>query len=107
MFERKVEKKKLKHMTFPKSNKVWNWLVVSSKDPAQVASTVRGFASFAAVQAIAQVLPFLGIHVSIDFASAGDALYTIVYGGLSIITLVQGIWGGIRKLINSFKLKTA
>jgi hypothetical protein len=76
---------------FANSSKFWNWLSVSSVDPASVALTVQGFFSMTIVQTIFGALPYIGIHPTFTLAilSAGvtSAIYTIATIVSSIVTL--------------------
>lgn len=87
---------------FSGSHALWNWVVTSSADPNQVALTVKGFLSLGVVQTIFSLLPLVGIHPSFDLNGLGDQVYTVVYGGLSLITGGIGFVGALRKLLYTF-----
>lgn len=81
---------------FANSHAIWNWIVVSSADPTQVALTVKGL--IVGIPAIAlQILPLLGFHPGFDLNSLGDGAYSVV---LTFFTLVGGgmaFFGAVRK----------
>lgn len=74
----------------------------SSADPQAVALTVKGVVSLTLVQTLFGLLPMVGVHPSFSLGDLGDALYTVVYGGLSIVSAAMAIWGAIRKLVLAF-----
>lgn len=83
---------------FKNSGTFWNWFVVSSADANSVALTVKGFTSLAVVQAGFSLLGVLGYHPAFDLNGLGDALYAVVYGGLSAVSAALGTYGALRKL---------
>lgn len=86
---------------FAKSGAFWNWLVRSSADPQSVGMTVKGLTTLGAVQFLFSVLGMFGIHPSFDLNSLGDALYTVTYGGLTLVAAIVAFLGALRKAWNT------
>jgi len=84
---------------FANSGKFWNWLVVSSANPQQVALTVQGVFSMTIVQTLFGLLPYVGIHPSFTLAMAGAGAASIVYTALTIVSGVVTLYGLLRKAI--------
>lgn len=86
-------------MLLSNAKKFWVWLVVSSADPTQVATTVQGLFSMAIVQAIfTTVLPLIGVHPTFTLNVLGTDAYSFVYSALSIISALVTAYGAIRKI---------
>jgi len=85
-------------MLLSNAKKFWVWLVVSSADPTQVATTVQGLFSLAVVQALFSLLPVFGIHTTFTLNVLGTDAYSFVYSVLSIISALVTAYGAIRKI---------
>lgn len=92
---------------FAGSHAFWNWLVVSSSDPTQVALTVKGLTSLGITQAVFAMLPLLGLHPSFDLNTLGDQLYTLVYGGLVAVSTVVTVYAAFMKVYRTVTGKNA
>ena len=86
---------------FASSSTFWNWLVVSSANPQQVALTVQGFFSMTVVQTLFGLLPYIGIHPTFTLAMAGAGVASIVYTALTIVSSAVTLYGLLRKAIVS------
>jgi len=84
---------------FANSSRFWNWLVVSSADPASVALTVQGFFSMTIVQTVFGLLPYIGIHPAFTLAMASAGVVSAIYTVATIVTSVVTLYGILRKAI--------
>ena len=84
---------------FANSSKFWNWLVVSSVDPASVALTVQGFFSMTIVQTIFGALPYIGIHPTFTLAMASAGVVSAIYTLATIVTSIVTLYALFRKAI--------
>jgi hypothetical protein len=86
---------------FASSSTFWNWLVVSSANPQQVALTVQGFFSMTVVQTLFGLLPYIGIHPTFTLTVAGAGAASIAYTVATIITSGVTLYALLRKAIVS------
>ena len=84
---------------FSSSGVFWNWLVVSSSNPSQVALTVKGVFSLAVVQGVFALLPSVGIHPSFSLSDVQGGAYSLAYTGLTAVAGVVTFYGVVRKAI--------
>jgi hypothetical protein len=64
-------------IVFANSSRFWNWVVVSSADPASLALTVKGFFSLTIVQTLFGLLPLIGIHPTFTLDVVGADGYPL------------------------------
>lgn len=83
------------------ASKFWTWIVVSSADPSQVATTVQGFFSLAVVQSVFSLLSLLGLHFNFTLNVLGGDAYSIIYSVLTAISAIIGTYGAIMKVYRS------
>ena len=84
---------------FAGSSTFWNWLVVSSANPQQVALTVQGFFSMTIVQTVFQFLPMIGIHPTFTLAVLSGGIVSAIYTIATIVTSLVTLYGLLRKFI--------
>lgn len=83
---------------FTGANGFWNWLVVSSADPTNVALTVKGVIT-AIIPYAMTYLPYLGVHVSLNVATLSNAAYTTVFAFFAVSSAAMTLYGAVRKLV--------
>jgi hypothetical protein len=86
---------------FANSSKFWNWLVVSSVDPASVALSIQGVLSMAIVQTLFGLLPVIGIHPTFTLAMLSSGITSAIYTVATIVTSLVTLYGLFRKAIVS------
>jgi hypothetical protein len=86
---------------FANSSAFFNWLVVSSVDPASVALTVQGFFSMTIVQTLFGALPYIGIHPTFTLAILSAGIVSAIYTIATIVTSVVTLYALFRKAIVS------
>jgi hypothetical protein len=84
---------------FANSSKFWNWLVVSSVDPASVALTVQGIFSSTIVQTLFGLLPYIGIHPTFTLAILSAGVVSAIYTIATIVTGLVTLYALFRKAI--------
>jgi hypothetical protein len=89
---------------FQNSSKFLNWLVVSSQDSTQVATTVKGIVGLFVVFLLT-LLPQLGVQINPDLANLPDMIYSLVVSLLSLVSGVVFIAGLARKIVNTITSK--
>ncbi len=89
---------------FQNSSNFLNWLVVSSQDSTQVATTIKGIVGLFVAFLVA-FLPSIGVQVSPDFSSLPDTIYSLVIGILGIVSGIVFVAGLVRKIVNTLTLK--
>lgn len=79
---------------FANSSKLWNWLVVSSADPTQVALTVKGW--------VATIIPaaMLVIH-NPNLSDLPNDVYSFIMAALVVVSALVTLWGFVRKIVNT------
>lgn len=81
--------------------KFWAWLVLSSNDPQKVSLTVKSVLTGLATYA----LFFTGLfHLNVgasDLSVFTDQIATLVGSVLTIVSCITGVYGFIRKIINT------
>jgi Na+/pantothenate symporter len=89
---------------FSASNKFWNWLVVSSSNPNEVAATVKGMAGLL-ITFLIVFLPSIGVQVNPDLSTIPDVIYSLVVSVLGIVSSIVFIMGLLRKIVNTISSK--
>lgn len=84
---------------FANSSEFWNWLVVSSVDPASVALTVQGVLSMTIVQTLFGLLPVIGIHPTFTLAMLSSGVTSAIYTIATIVTSLVTLYALFRKAI--------
>lgn len=81
---------------------VWNWLVYSSANSENIALTIKGLGSVAAVQAVFNViLPALGVHWDLNLSDLFSSASALVYNVLNLVSTLVLIVGFGRKFVNT------
>jgi hypothetical protein len=86
---------------FANSSRFWNWLVVSSVDPASVALTIQGIFSMTIVQTLFGMLPYIGIHPTFTLAMLSSGVVSAIYTIATIVTGIVTLYALFRKAIVS------
>lgn len=84
-------------------NKILNWILLSSQSPSEAALTAKGLLSFGVVQVVFNnLLPLLGVHPSFDLNTLGDAIYSVVFSVLNLVSAAAALMGIVRKVWYTF-----
>jgi len=84
---------------FTNSSKFWNWLAVSSVDPASYALTAQGIFSMTIVQTLFGLLPVIGIHPTFTPAMLSSGVTSAIYTAATIVTSIVTLYGLFRKAV--------
>ncbi len=78
--------------------KIWNWLVMSSANPNEMALTVKGFLGTLA-SILLLVSPIVHLHINDAQTTAiTDMIIQIVLALCAVISALSGIMGFVRKI---------
>ncbi len=83
--------------------KIWQWLVLSSKDPSKVSLAIKG-AGGVIISVLVAVAGITHLQVgSAELTAILDSIISIFDAMLLVVSGVVTLWGAIRKVYTSIK----